>query len=136
MLRIRTNSLNKSGLIRPHSLSRIFGFFFWWNISDISNIGGVRHDIGHQLSINGNFDKILVISPKYWQYICLKVKKLSVERRGAMEEDYKRIANFFKISTINWRFFGPFFLNFLLLYSMVIFEFLMIRWPRFYPCFY
>ena len=109
LLRTRTNSLNKSGLIRPYSLLRIFDFFWvkyhrcikyrWCPI-------GYWALIIDWWEFRQNFSNITEILAIYR----FRNEKIECgETRGAMEEDYKKIANFFKISTINRWFFGRFF---------------------------
>ena len=63
---------------------------FSTNIFNISNIGGIQHDIGHRLSINENFSKISIILVKYQPYIGLEVKKSSEEWRAGNLLKYRR----------------------------------------------
>ena len=99
LLRIRTNTLNKSVLTRPYFLLRIFGFF-----------DGSRHDIRYRLSIGGNFGKISVILSNINNMSIWKWKNQAW--RDARSNGGRLSKNhqfFFKISMINRRFFRQFF---------------------------
>ena len=75
--------------------------------TEISDIGGVRNDIGHRLSICMNIGKILTKSPKDQRYIGSEViywQKIErgVTRRGRRRRAHKKkIADFFELSSLH-----------------------------------